>query len=129
MRASSSGLTLPDLLILLVTTALLLAVVVPALSALRRRSLEGVMRGDLRQLAAAEDSYFYDHRVYSADAARLQAVGFHPSPGVHVEVREATAAGWSAVARHDGTPARCALFARGAAPVGVARTAGEPACR
>ena len=93
---AASGLVLVDLLVLLLTLALLLTVVVPEFSALRRRSLEGVMRADLRRLAAAEDSYFYDHHVYSADAARLQGVGFQPSPGVHIEVREATDGGGAA---------------------------------
>jgi Tfp pilus assembly protein PilE len=128
-RRRAAGLTLPDLLILLVTLALLLAVVVPAVSALRRRSLERAMRDELQQLAAAEDSYFYDHRVYSADLAQLHGVGFRPSPGVQVVVHEATAAGWSATATRAGTPVQCALFVRQAAPVGAARTPGATACR
>jgi type IV pilus assembly protein PilA len=127
--ARGAGVTLPDLLILLVTLALLLAVVVPELSALHRRSLETVMRAELRQVAAAEDSYFYDHRVYGADPAQLQAVGFRPSAGVQIVVREATVTGWSATATHVGTPVQCALFVRQAAPVGAARMSGETACR
>ena len=65
------GITLPDLLILVVVLALLLAVVVPEASAWRRHSLERGIRAALQQLATAEDSYFYDHRVYSADPARV----------------------------------------------------------
>jgi len=124
-----TGITLPDLLILVVALALLLAVVVPEMSALRRRSLERAMREELQRLATAEDSYFYDHRVYSADPAQLHAVGFRPSLGVQVVVREATAAGWSATTARAGTPVQCALFVRQAAPVGAARTPGETACR
>jgi Tfp pilus assembly protein PilE len=128
-RARVAGMVLPDLVLLLVTLALLVAVVVPEVSALRRRSRQGAMRADLRRLAAAEESYFYDHHVYSADLAQLAAGGFRPSPGVHVEVREATVAGWSATADHAGASGQCALFVRQAAPVGAARTAGEAACR
>ena len=123
------GITLPDLLILVVALALLLAVVVPELSAWRRRSLEGGMRAALQQLATAEASYFYDHRVYSADPAQLRAAGFQPGLGVRVVVREATAGGWSATATRAGTPVQCALFVRQAAPVGAARTPGETVCR
>jgi Tfp pilus assembly protein PilE len=127
--ARAAGLALPDLVMLLVTLALLVAVMVPEVSALRRRSLQGAMRADLQRLAAAEESYFYDHRVYTADLAPLVAGGFRPSPGVHIEVREATMVGWSATADRPGTPVQCALFVRQAAPVGAARTPGETACR
>jgi Tfp pilus assembly protein PilE len=127
--ARAAGIALPDLVMLLVTLALLVAVIVPEVSALRQRSLERAMRADLRRLAAAEESYFYDHRVYSADLAQLAAGGFRPSPGVHIEVREATVAGWSATADHPGAPGQCAIFVRQAAPVGAARTPGEAACR
>lgn len=128
-RTRPAGIALPDVIVLLVVLALLLAVVVPELAALRRRSLEDVMRGDLRGLAAAEDSYFFDHRVYSSDLAALQAIGFRSSPGVRVDVHEATMTGWSATAAHEGTPVECALFVRLAAPVGAARTPGETVCR
>ena len=129
MRSRAAGITLPDTVILLVTLALLVAVIVPELSVLRRRSLEGALRADLRRLAAAEDSYFFDHRVYSGDLSQLQAAGFRPPPDVRVAVHEATVAGWSATATHAAVPVQCALFVGRAAPVGAARTPGETACR
>ncbi len=119
---------LVDLLILVVTLALLLAVGVPELSAGRRRSIQATLRSDLRNLAAAQESYFYDHRVYSADPLALQATGFRPSPGVAIVVKEATQTGWSATASHANSPASCFLFVRGAAPVGSATKAGVMRC-
>ncbi len=113
---------------MLVAVALLLAVGVPELSAARRRSVQATMRSDLRKLAAAQESYFYDHRVYSADPQELQAAGFRLSPGVRVVVNEATQMGWSATASHPDWPAGCFLFVRGAAPVGSATTPGVMRC-
>lgn len=123
-----SGIAPADLLIMLVAVALLLAVGVPELSAARRRSVQATMRSDLRKLAAAQESYFYDHRVYSADPQELQAAGFRLSPGVRVVVNEATQMGWSATASHPDWPAGCFLFVRGAAPVGSATTPGVMRC-
>lgn len=117
-----------DLVILLVALALLLAVAVPELSAARRRSVQAVLRADLRRLAVAQESHFYDHRVYAADPADLQAAGFRLSPGVRIVVNEATQTGWSASASHAETQARCFVFVRGAAPLGSATRAGEIRC-
>ncbi len=117
-----------DFLVLLVGLALLLAVVVPELSAARRRSAQAALRSDLRKLAAAQESYFYDHRVYAADPLELQPAGFRTSPGVRIVVNEATLTGWSATASHPETPARCFLFLRRAAPVGTATRPGEIHC-
>lgn len=123
-----SGLAPVDVLVLLVASALTLAVVVPELSAARRRSVQGLLRSELRQLAAAQESYFYDHQVYAADPEVLRAAGFRPSPGVRVVVNEATQSGWSGAASHPETPARCYVFLRGAAPVGSATAPGEIRC-
>jgi Tfp pilus assembly protein PilE len=128
-QARARKLTLPDLLVLLVTAGLLVAALVPELGALHRRTFVAAMRGDLRRLAAAEESYFYDHRVYAADPRDLQVVGFRQSPDVRLVMREATAAGWSAVASHVETSVRCALYVGKAAPVGTAHLAGVTDCR
>lgn len=128
MGRGPRGILLTDLLILLVTVALLLAVGVPELSAARRRSVQAVIRADLRRLAAAQESYFYDHRVYGADLPQLQGTGFRPSPGVRLVVNEATQTGWSAGASHPEWPAGCFLFVRDAAPVGSATTPGVIGC-
>ena len=128
MRRPSRGLVLADVLILLITLALVLAVGVPELSAARRRSVQAVIRGDLRKVAAAQESYFYDHRVYSADLDQLQGAGLRLSSGVRLVLNEATQMGWSATATHPDWPAGCFLFVRGAAPVGSAGTPGVIQC-
>lgn len=128
LTSDPGGLALVDVLVILVGLALLLAFAVPELSAARRRSVQAALRSDLRKLAAAQESYFYDHRVYGADPLDLQVTGFRLSPGVRIVVNEATQTGWSATASHPETPARCFLFLRGAAPVGTATRPGEIHC-
>lgn len=128
MRRGWRGIALTDVLVLLVTIALLLVVGVPQLSWARRRSVQGQIRDDLRKLAVAQESYFYDHHVYSAELAPLQAGGFRASPGVRLVVNEATQAGWSATGFHPEWPTGCFLFVRNAAPVGSATTPGEIRC-
>lgn len=122
------GMAPVDVLILLVGLALLLAVAVPELSAARRRSVQAALRFDLRRLASAQESYFYDHSVYGADPLDFQAAGFRLSPGVRIVVNEATQTGWSATASHPEIPVQCFLFLRGAAPVGTATRPGEIHC-
>jgi hypothetical protein len=78
------------------------------------------MRDDLRNLGLAQASYFYDHRVYTADLDTLRSRGFETSDGVILRVNEATASGWAATAQHASTLIRCYVFTGAAAAVGAA---------
>lgn len=125
---SRLGFALIEAAIVLVALALLATVVAPELAARRERSLAAMMRHDLLRFAAAQESYFYDHGVYSADVAVLVQRGYALSPGVSVSIREATRTGFSVVASHPETRVRCFLFVRGAAPVGSAKSPGVVHC-
>jgi Tfp pilus assembly protein PilE len=123
-----NGVTVIELAIALVAVGLLAVVAVPELAAWRERSVAEAMQLDLLRFAAAEESYFYDHRVYAGEVTELASRGFAPSPGVTISVKEGTINGFSAVASHVGSRVRCFLFVRGAAPVGSARTPGTVHC-
>ena len=125
---SRRGLGVIELLIIVLALGLLAAVGSGELANWRERELARAMRSDLLRFAAAQESYYYDRRVYAADPAALQATGFTPSAGVRVQVNEATLAGWSATATHTDTHIRCFLFVRTAAPVGSATVAGTVHC-
>ncbi len=122
------GVTPIELAILLVAVGLLVAVALPEVVAWRQRSAAETMLGDLLRFAAAQESYFYDYRVYAGDLSELASRGFTPSPGVTVSVREATIGGFSAVTTYAGSRIRCFLFVRGAAPVGSAKAPGTVHC-
>jgi type II secretory pathway pseudopilin PulG len=121
-------LTLVEMLSLLALTVAVLAVVLPVMGTWRERPLIEAMRANLRNLAAAQESYFYDFRGYSGDLEGLRRTGFTPSDGVRLLIREATRAGWSAIASHPETRIQCFLFVRDAARAGSAAVAGTVHC-
>lgn len=125
---SRRGLGIVELLIIVLAVGLLAAVGSGELASWRERELARTMRSDLLRFAAAQESYYYDRRVYAADPAAVQVTGFKPSAGVRLHVHEATLAGWSATATHADTHVRCFLFVRTAAPVGSATVAGTVHC-
>lgn len=127
-RPGAAGLAAVELAIVIVALGLLLVVAVPAVAAIRARPLIGALRANLLNLAAAQESHFYDYRAYAGDIEALRRAGFAPGSGVRVTIREATRAGWSASASHPGTRVQCFLFVRDAAPVGSATVAGAVHC-
>jgi Tfp pilus assembly protein PilE len=117
-----------ELAIVVVALGLLLVVALPAAAAIRARPIIGALRATLLDLAAAQESHFYDYRAYAGDTDTLRRTGFAPGAGVRVTIREATRAGWSASASHPDTRVQCFLFVRDAAPVGSAKVAGAVHC-
>jgi hypothetical protein len=119
---------LTDGLIVLVGLVLAVALGARELAAARRRSAQDLLRAELRRLALAQESFFYDHGVYAGDVLSLSAAGFRPSPGIRLVVHEATLSGWSAAAWKPDAALSCAVFVRSAAPIGAARVPGEIRC-
>ena len=98
----------------------------PLVSALRSRDHVEAMENTLRNLAAQQESYLYDHATYAGRAVLLGA--FDANQNVNVVMREATRAGWSATASHQKSLTECHLFVGSAAPVGPADQMGVPTC-
>lgn len=126
MRAS--GYTLVELTVAIVIAGLLTAVAVGQVGAARERAWVAVMKADLRNLAVAEESYFYDFAVYSSGVDTLVSRGMAVTVGVTITINEATAMGWAATTSHLNTPRRCYLWVGGAAPVGSAAQEGAIKC-
>jgi Tfp pilus assembly protein PilE len=126
--ARARGFTVVESVIVLVALGLLVIASAPAVAAIRQRPLVETLRASLLNLAAAQESHFYDFRAYAGQPETLRRAGFAPSGGVRVVIREATRAGWSASASHSETDVQCFLFVRQAAPVGSATVAGTVHC-
>lgn len=126
--APPRGLSAPQLLAGLLGLALLVTLALWQLELAEQRWRVGELRDDLRRLAVAQESYYYDRRIYAADLAVLHARGYRPSAGSRVVIHEATAHGWSATVADAAGRARCALFVRDAGLVGAAREPGAIAC-
>jgi prepilin-type N-terminal cleavage/methylation domain-containing protein len=124
----AAGFTLIELLFAMLTIGVLAVIAVPKVVRLRERAHIANMKADLRNFAVAEESYFYDKLVYAGDLGLLRARGFQTSSGITLEVVEATAIGWAAIASHRDTSVRCYLYAGGAAPVGTATSDGLADC-
>jgi len=120
------GFTLIELLIVVVIIGILAAIAIPKFVNTKEKSYMAQMKSDLRNLATAEEAFFYDSTTYTTSLALMN--NFASSPAVTLTVNEATPKGWSATAVHGQTPRKCYIFSGGAAPVGTATVEGRIAC-
>jgi prepilin-type N-terminal cleavage/methylation domain-containing protein len=120
------GFTLIELLIVVVIIGILAAIAIPKFVNTKQKSYVAQMKSDLRNLATAEEAFFYDSTYYTTNLSSLGR--FSPSSGVTVTVDEATAGGWSATAKHAHVSRECYLISGNAAPVGNATVDGKITC-
>ncbi len=122
----TAGFTLIELLIVVVIIGILAAIAIPKFANTKGKAYAASMRSDLRNLAVAQESYMYDHQVYSAS---LAAMNITPSNGVTITIGVANAQGWNAQAEHPmASPIRCYIYA-GNAPNPPASTDGVVVCQ
>jgi len=108
MNAHRRGFTLIELLIVVVIIGILAAIAIPKFQSTKGKANAAALKSDLRNLATAQEAYFYDNSVYATDATMLP---YSRSPGVVLTITAATASGWSAVATHPASfPLTCALY-------------------
>ena len=122
-----SGFTLIELLIAVVIVGILASIAFPQFQSTKGKAAGAAMKSDLRNLATAQESYFYDTGSYSSDLTALKVV---VSPSVSLAVSAAGISGWSATATHpQADPSSCAVFYGTVAPPAPATTEGVIACQ
>jgi len=112
MRMRRSGFTLIELLIVVVIVGVLAAIAIPKFQNTKGKANLAALKSDLRNLATAQEAYFYQNSVYTSS---LVALNLQPSPGVTFTFGTANGSGWSASVTHpQAFPITCALFMGGA---------------
>jgi len=123
---SRNGFTLIELLMVVVIIGLLAAIAIPKFTNTKEKAYIAAMKTDLRNLATAEEAFFYDSAKYSLVFTQMN--NFAPTVGVSITVNEATAKGWSATAISVNTARKCYVFSGTATPVGSATIEGNISC-
>ena len=124
------GFTLIELLIVVVIISILAAIAIPKFASSKEKAYMSRMRGDLRNLATAQEAYQADNLgIYYSGAVPNAALLYNPSQGVVITITVANATGWAATAGYPSTTARtCALFNGAVAPPAPATVEGVIAC-
>ena len=120
------GFTLIELLIVVVIIGVLASIAIPKFQNTKGKANLSALKSDLRNLATAEEAYFYSSGSYTSN---LSTLNLQPSPGVTFTFGSANAAGWSATVTHpQAYPIKCALFMGGVTPLSPAVVEGQMVC-
>ena len=98
---------LVELLVVVAIVGILSAIAIPQFAAYRARAFNARVESDLRNAAAAQESYFIDNSAYSSSQAELEAVGLAVSEGVVLAIT-GTATSFTINSSHPSATTSCA---------------------
>jgi prepilin-type N-terminal cleavage/methylation domain-containing protein len=119
------GFTLIELLIVVVIIGILASIAIPKFANTKEKTYVGALKADLRNLATAQEAFFYDSTKYTSSLAQLN---FTPTTGISMTIT-VSAGGWNAIAAHTQTPRRCYLYGGSGPPIPPATVEGRIVCQ
>lgn len=121
------GFTLIELLIVVVVIGLLAAIAIPKFQNTKGKANAASLKSDLRNLATAQEAYFYENNTYTTN---LAALNVNLTPGVTVTWGTANGSGWGARVTHPlAYPIQCAMFMGGVPAIAPATVEGQLVCQ
>jgi type IV pilus assembly protein PilA len=127
MFRSRRGFTLIELLIVVVIIGLLAAIAIPKFQSTKGKANAATLKSDLRNLATAQEAYFYENFTYTTSTANLNV---SLSTGVTITWGTVGPGGWSAKVTHPNAyPIECAIFIGGVPPMAPATVEGQLFCQ
>ena len=86
MSSHRRGFTLIELLIVVVIIGILAVIAIPKFATTKGSAAMAKMKGDLRNLATAQESYYGDNNVYYSGPVPAAALIYNPSQGVTITI-------------------------------------------
>ena len=123
------GFTLIELLIVVVIIGILAVIAIPKFATTKGSSAMAIQKGDLRNLATAQEGYYGDNNVYYSGPVPAAALIYNPSQGVAITITAGNNAGWAATSAYTSLTTRtCAFYQGTASPPAPASVEGVVAC-
>ena len=127
MRRTRRGFTLIELLIVVVIIGVLAAIAIPKFQSTKGKANAATLKSDLRNLATAQEAYFYEHLAYTTNVASLNV---SLSTGVTITWGTVGTTGWSAKLTHPlAYPIECAMFMGAVPALAPATVEGQLVCQ
>jgi len=126
---SRAGFTLIELLIVVIIIGLLAAIALPKFNYTKEKAYVSTMKGDLRNLASAQETYWNDNATYYGGSVPSAQLIYNPSTNTTITINMANGSGWAATATHNITPVVCALYIGPVPPPSPATQEGRIACQ
>lgn len=127
MRHSRRGFTLVELLIVVVIIGVLAAIAIPKFQDTKGKANATSLRSDLRNMATAQEAYYYENGTYTSNLASLN---ISLTNGVTVTFGTVNSLGWAARVTHPlAYPIQCAMFIGGVPAMAPATVEGQLVCQ